>query len=127
MISQAIPHQLLSLEDPYVCLASGLGFSTVHLLMNSGYVFAATVPRLGDYFTEMCGEVISTTTNNLIYFFSSTFVNVLVSFIIPISYHSIRILLSRYAPHGHSFPGREVSFNYAFFCCCCISLTCWSL
>lgn len=48
---------LISLEDSAVCLASGIGYATVHSVMNSGYVFASTIPRRGDYFTEICGEV----------------------------------------------------------------------
>jgi hypothetical protein len=45
-----------ALDDSKVCIAGGIGYATAHAMMLFGYILAGTVPRLGDYFTETCGE-----------------------------------------------------------------------
>ena len=47
----------LRLEDSAACIASGMGIASAHLLISTGFVFAATIPRLGDYFTDSCENI----------------------------------------------------------------------
>ena len=45
-----------SLDDSKVCIAGGIGYATCHAMMLFGFVLAGTVSRLGDFFTQSCGE-----------------------------------------------------------------------
>ena len=47
----------IMVEDPSICLASGMGIATAHMLTTAGFVFAATIPRAGDFFGQMCGDM----------------------------------------------------------------------
>ena len=54
--SPSVPKSIL-VEDPSICLASGMGIATAHMLTTAGFVFAATIPRAGDFFGEMCNDI----------------------------------------------------------------------
>ena len=47
----------IMVEDQSTCLASGMGIATAHMLTTAGFVFAATIPRAGDFFGQMCGDM----------------------------------------------------------------------
>ena len=54
--STSTPRSIL-VDDQSACLASGMGIATAHMLTTAGFVFAATIPRAGDYFGQMCGDI----------------------------------------------------------------------
>lgn len=53
--SAATPKSII-VQDSSICLASGMGIATAHMLTTAGFVLAATIPRAGDYFAQMCGD-----------------------------------------------------------------------